>query len=549
MNPTLVVIPARAGSEGVPRKHVRLLGDRPLIAWTIRTALQVPDADVCLTTDDDEIALLGLRYGGARMQLIQRPAPLAVASVPLDPVVAHALRMMEVRRAPYATVLTLQATSPFLTLAAVQAVLAIVQSRRATTAVTVADDRHLRWTGVPMSRTRGVAPARVNRQAMPPSWRETGGALATARRFVTEQSRFGPHVELVPVSGREALDIDTWPDWWAAEAYARQCRVAYRTDGGGAFGLGHVYRAVTLARAATGHEVRLFMDARKYPDGVALAERLGAAVDRLTTGTDEEWTAQLGAFDPHVVIVETGATTSEQIAPLRTGGRLVVTWEDAGPGAQLADLTFNDLWSPPLDGPQRFQGPRYAILREEFAGVHPGPLVTPAQTVLVTFGGTDPNNLTVLALGALPRDLRVFVALGSGYCHQSDAALHARYDECFQEFIVRREVRHMSELMLACDAAVTSCGRTIYELAACGVPMLCLPQNAWERAHVPNAARMAALVVESREPPAIQAALATLLSDGDYRTAARAQLLAQDLRHGAARFWEIVQAALRERSL
>ena len=59
-----IVIPARGGSTGVPRKNVRLLAGVPLIARTIQTALSGTDAGrVVVITDDDEIAEISERYG------------------------------------------------------------------------------------------------------------------------------------------------------------------------------------------------------------------------------------------------------------------------------------------------------------------------------------------------------------------------------------------------------------------------------------------------------------------------------------------------------
>ena len=56
-NKILVVIPARGGSKGIPRKNIRLLNDKPLISYSINTAKssQYVD-DVVVTTDDSEIA-------------------------------------------------------------------------------------------------------------------------------------------------------------------------------------------------------------------------------------------------------------------------------------------------------------------------------------------------------------------------------------------------------------------------------------------------------------------------------------------------------------
>ncbi len=55
-NRILVVIPARGGSKGIPRKNIRLLGGKPLIAHTIEMgkASKYVD-DIIVTTDDNEI--------------------------------------------------------------------------------------------------------------------------------------------------------------------------------------------------------------------------------------------------------------------------------------------------------------------------------------------------------------------------------------------------------------------------------------------------------------------------------------------------------------
>ena len=68
MNP-LVIIPARGGSKGIPRKNVRPLCGRPLIAWSIESALACEHKPkVVVTTDDDEIALFAERFGAQRGQ-------------------------------------------------------------------------------------------------------------------------------------------------------------------------------------------------------------------------------------------------------------------------------------------------------------------------------------------------------------------------------------------------------------------------------------------------------------------------------------------------
>ncbi|CAA7603172.1 3-deoxy-manno-octulosonate cytidylyltransferase [Acididesulfobacillus acetoxydans] len=108
----LGIIPARGGSKGIPRKNIRLLGGKPLLAWTIEAALEAGCLDrLILTTEDEEIAAVGRKYGCEVPFL--RPAELAQDSTPGIEPVLHALRWLAERegyRPDY--VLLLQPTSP-----------------------------------------------------------------------------------------------------------------------------------------------------------------------------------------------------------------------------------------------------------------------------------------------------------------------------------------------------------------------------------------------------------------------------------------------------
>ena len=61
----LYIIPARGGSKGIPRKNIKPLGGKPLIAWTIEAALAAgaTPENLILSTDDDEIADVGVDWG------------------------------------------------------------------------------------------------------------------------------------------------------------------------------------------------------------------------------------------------------------------------------------------------------------------------------------------------------------------------------------------------------------------------------------------------------------------------------------------------------
>ncbi len=60
------IIPARGGSKGIPRKNIKLLKDHPLLAYTIAACKMSKNIDrVIVSTEDEEIASIALRYGAA----------------------------------------------------------------------------------------------------------------------------------------------------------------------------------------------------------------------------------------------------------------------------------------------------------------------------------------------------------------------------------------------------------------------------------------------------------------------------------------------------
>ena len=87
----LAVIPARGGSKRVPRKNIRQLGGRPLIAYTIDAARGASRLTECVvSTDDDEIAQIARQCGGNVP--FARPAELAGDDVPDRAVLEHAVQ-------------------------------------------------------------------------------------------------------------------------------------------------------------------------------------------------------------------------------------------------------------------------------------------------------------------------------------------------------------------------------------------------------------------------------------------------------------------------
>ena len=101
----LGVTPARGGSKGVPKKNIKSLCGKPLIAWTIEAARRSQLLDnYVVSTEDDEIAQVAEEWGA---RVVWRPAELATDEADTLPVLQHILKHI-----PADTLVLLQATSP-----------------------------------------------------------------------------------------------------------------------------------------------------------------------------------------------------------------------------------------------------------------------------------------------------------------------------------------------------------------------------------------------------------------------------------------------------
>lgn len=101
----LGIIPARGGSKGIPRKNIKDIAGKPLIAWTIEAAKASKKLDqFVVSTEDLEIASISKKYG---VEVIDRPIELATDEATTLSVLQHVLSKIEAE-----AVVILQPTSP-----------------------------------------------------------------------------------------------------------------------------------------------------------------------------------------------------------------------------------------------------------------------------------------------------------------------------------------------------------------------------------------------------------------------------------------------------
>ncbi|WP_026640771.1 cytidylyltransferase domain-containing protein [Bordetella petrii] len=533
----LVVIPARGGSKGIPRKSIRPVAGKPMISYAIRAALAAQGVDrVAVSTDDEEIALLSQRFGA---EVLMRDASLAADQVTLDPVVVSAATQAERRYGQqYDIVITVQPTSPLVQATDIERALALFSAHPdADTVLSVVDDRHLRWTlrdGQPVPDYA----ARVNRQQLPPSFRETGAIIACRRGQLQAGTRIGARIQLLEMPAERSFDIDSVADLFLCESLLARKRIVFAVVGYPAVGLGHAYRAAMLAHEMVRHELHFVCDAgselaadylRQFNYAVTIAPA-GGLLDTIA------------GLQPHLVVNDILDTEADYIDGLHALGCKVVNFEDLGPGHERADLVFNALYPGRSSLPQVRCGAEYFCLRDEFLYAPHMPVHDNVARVLVTFGGVDEGNLTARVLDLVApvcqaRGIALDVVLGPGYAHQDDLrAVLARHVDA--RIAVTQSTKRISDHMARADVAITSGGRTVFELASLGVPTLVVCQNRRETTHTFAGSEHGVMNLGFRgdvTDAQLSQAFATLLADAALRRDMRARMQALDLSQGKAR--------------
>ncbi|OGK77586.1 MAG: hypothetical protein A2X52_20690 [Candidatus Rokubacteria bacterium GWC2_70_16] len=220
----LILVPARAGSKGLPGKNLKPLGGVPLLGWTARTiAASGVAARAVLTTEDPAIAEAGRAFGLETPFL--RPAALARDDSEMLDVVEHAVAFMEERAgfAP-AAVMLLQPTCPFRRPERLRQALDLLDLPGTEGVIGAARIERGPWLLYRQGEDGLLSPLapweeRIRRQEASATFTPNGTLYLTTRQSLARHRRlFPPRLRALPTDAVEGIDIDTPEDWALAEA-------------------------------------------------------------------------------------------------------------------------------------------------------------------------------------------------------------------------------------------------------------------------------------------------------------------------------------------
>ncbi|HEX3043166.1 MAG TPA: acylneuraminate cytidylyltransferase family protein [Bacillota bacterium] len=224
----LGIIPARGGSKGLPRKNLRDLAGKPLIAWTIETALKSECFSwIIVNTDDPTIATVGEKYG-AQIPFL-RPAELATDQAKSMDVILHTIKWYESQGECFDLVTLLQPTSPLRNVLDIQEAFKLFAEKNAKSVVSVCECEHTpQWMntiGPDLSMKGFLAKeiANTNRQGLKTYYRLNGAVYIAQWNYLKETgSFFGEDTYAYIMPQERSIDIDSELDLKLAELIINQ---------------------------------------------------------------------------------------------------------------------------------------------------------------------------------------------------------------------------------------------------------------------------------------------------------------------------------------
>ena len=541
-NKILVVIPVIDDSIGIPRKHIRLMNNKPLISYSIEIAKssQYVD-DVVVTTDNSELALISERFGAS---VIRRSGDLANEGISLESVIYDAMVQKEkLAFDEYDIVIIMQPTAPLLKATTLDKVIEKFEDFAIESVIGCVEDSHLSW-GYDEANER-YFPNYIERlkENLPKSFRESGAIIASRRGYIHEDSYLGSNIDLIELSREESINIENYDDWLVVENHIQKKRWAFIVNSDNEITNRPIYNCLSMASKLISHDLIILLD-ENYESGIKITKDYG--FDYKVYDGFEELFSILREFNPQIVVNDIQDTSEDYMITLKNEGYFVVNFDDLGVGIDYADVVFDPLYEHDLSEKNVFSGYKYYVLKDEFYFQPTKVITQDVSNVLIIFEGSDSNNLSELFLSTILStnyEGKINIILGRGY--ENIEGLISKY-ESNPLIQIYQNVSDVSEFMFKADIIITSASKMMYDACALAVPTICVCQNDLEKMHIFANADNGFInlgMSEELTEQEIATQFSNLVNSHELRIEMNHKMKRIDLKHG----FENIKSVIRER--
>ena len=246
--------------------------------------------------------------------------------------------------------------------------------------------------------------------------------------------------------------------------------------------MGHIYRSLSLAHGMANQDILFVCDVDSEP----VVKKLVGSAYWLGVYDTATIADKIISLNPDLIVNDVLNTEKNYIEYLKKEEIVVVNFEDLGTGASVADLTVNELYDYSiLSGKNILWGYEHFFVREEFEKARPNNFRNSVSELILTFGGTDQHDLSRIVyerIKEICKKYQVFVRIVTGPGYRGFTHLKKMVSET-SGVSLTHATGVISSIMESADIAITSNGRTVYELAHMNIPGIVIPQHEREETH------------------------------------------------------------------
>lgn len=469
---------ARSGSDdSISRQNLRLINNKPLIYYIIKTSLQQKNSTVIVSTDSEEIKEVSKMYGA---QVISRPKKLTKNSTMIKEICLDTLNKLNSIGDYYEYCLVLHPKIPLIKLKTISKFFNLVQKNSGTFfgISTIVDSKYA-YNKINKNNFLELKPMSSDIALL------NKIVCFKVKNFIQNNGKFIRPYYSFKIPKDELLSLSTYNDFGTFEQILLKRKILVRIDSSKIIGMGHVYNMLTILNHFRNDEILIVMQKnlnlgiKKFKDHL---------FDVTLFSSMEEFEKIIKKFQPDIIFNDILNTDKNYMRRIVSNYRLIVNFEDMGQGRQFADLVFNPIFNIKKPISNEFFGGNYACVRDEFRLFTNSIIQKNVKKVVISFGGTDQKNLTGKTIDIIRKNnfknIEFIVILGYGFSHTEKVKQKIiKLNKQDFQFILVEKSDFLAQYVRDVDFAIVSNGRTVFEFASMKIPLVSVSVNTRESLH------------------------------------------------------------------